>query len=338
MIVDFDNSKKNLTTSSKIFDYLDKENKGKPDAEKEHLFDQNRDDITPEEATKTIDGNIAKLGKADEKYYSFHISPSAKEIAAINGDVVKVKEFVREVMDEYAKNFNKGLTGDDIVYFAKVERTRSFKNKDIEVSQGSAAAGENKFGDQLHVHVVVSRKDKTNKIKLSPKDNARGGTNFKVPGQEQTITRGFDRNAFRNTAEHLFDKKFGFQRSMEDSFEFRRLKEHHPEEFKKVYGISKTNYVPITDLSTEFAKKEYTERHVNKILSSGVKKREADQYLKQRGISFSDKGPKLVGKTIPFKSLNFSKEAGDLIKSYYLTKQLGKNVEGKGEEEDKERD
>ncbi|PZU20151.1 MAG: hypothetical protein DI589_18845 [Shinella sp.] len=335
MIVDFDNSKKNLGSSKKMFEYLNKENKGKFDDEKDLLFNQFRDDITPEEATETIDKNVAKLSKNEEKYFSFHISPSASEIKQIDGDTQKMKDFVRNVMDEYAKNFNKGLTAKDLVYFAKIERTREFKNKDIEVQNGFSAVGQKKTGDQLHVHVVVSRKDVTNTKKLSPKDNAKGGSNFHVPGKEKTISRGFDRNKFFNKVESLFDSTFNYHRTPEESYEFRRLQKHHPEEFSQKFSQKKTFNPGISNLSTEFNKREYTERHINRILTKGQSKNKADQYFKERGISIDKKGINLNGSSISFDHINFTKEAGEMLKAFYLTKQLGKNIEGKDEEKEK---
>lgn len=337
MIVAFDNSKKNLGSSKKMFDYLNKENKGKSDGEKDLLFNQFRDDISPEEATEIIDKNVAKLTKKEEKYFSFHISPSASEIKIIDGDTQKMKDFVRNVMDEYAKNFNKNLTAKDLVYFAKIERTREFKNKDIEVQSGISSVGQKKAGDQLHVHVIVSRKDVTNTKKLSPKDNAKGGTNFYVPGKVNTISRGFDRINFINKTEALFDSTFKYERAPEESFEYRRLQEHHREEFTKKFTQKPSLNPEISNLSTEFNKREYTERHVNRVLTKGQSKKNADLYLSERGIQINRKGIKLNGNNLSFNNLNFTKEAGEMLKAFYLTKQLGKNIEGKDEDKEKER-
>lgn len=437
MIVGIDSSKKNLGSSQKLFEYLDKENNGKIDAEKDLLFDQSRDDISPEEATKAIDSNVAKLGKKEEKYFSLHISPSSEEIKAIGGDTDKMKDFVRSTMDEYAKNFNKGLDGKDLVYFAKVERTREFKNSDLEVQSGIQKQKVKKQGDQLHVHVVVSRKDQSNTIRLSPKDNSKGGTNFQVPTVGKTISRGFDRNKFFNKVEELFDKKFDYVRAPEESFEYRRLQQHHPKEFKERFGAEgknvirqdlnhpyykrefvethiseavkknsekdtvdsylsqrgisvnkkgvdlngqqipfsklilskdtlgkiekiyfkganeKSNQSPLTKyrkptqaqknqievhhVKNEFSKTEYTEIHVNKILTKGQLKRQADTYLKEKGIILTPKGAKVNGTTTDYGSFNFTKEAGELLQAFYLTKKLGRNLEGKDEDKDQER-
>lgn len=440
MIIGIDKSGQNLGSSKKLFDYLDKENNGKKEEEKDLLFDQERGDISTKEATETIDKNIAKLGKEDHKFFSLHISPSADEIKTIGGDAEKMKGYVREVMDEYAKNFNKGLTGKDLVYFAKVERTRGFKNKDIEVKEGVSSKGTTKSGDQLHVHIVVSRKDKTNKIKLSIVGPSKGDKKFFVPGIDEPINKGFDRNKFFTKAEELFDKKFSYVRSPEDSYEYRRLQKHHPEEFKKKFeknpapkaqtknftdfpefskrnfaethlnnvfkkaetpkeidnylaqrgiilkpdgveikgniipfrelildkssvdGINKyfdranekeltvspvarfrkptqtqRNQIEVKHVKNEFTKREYTEIHVNKILTNGQLKRQADSYLNEKGIKLTPAGAKVNGVTTPYKDLSFTKEAGEFLQAYYLTKKLGRNIEGKDEEKDKER-
>lgn len=44
----------------------------------------------------------------------------------------------------------------------------------LTLKQGIRKRDEEKEGDQMHVQVIVSPKDATNKIKLSPMNNSRG--------------------------------------------------------------------------------------------------------------------------------------------------------------------
>ncbi len=82
-------------------------------------------------------------------------------------------------MDIYAQNFNKkdgtskNLTGKDLVYFAKIEENRYYKGTDEEVKQGVAKQGDVLPGDNTHVHIIVSRTDRSKKIKLSPLANSK---------------------------------------------------------------------------------------------------------------------------------------------------------------------
>ena len=89
----------------------------------------------------------------------------------------ELQNYSRQVMDEYAKGFNKGLSGDDILYFGKVEHERKYNRFSHEVKNGERKAGEIKEGFQSHVHIIVSRKDMTNKIRLSPFANHRNARN-----------------------------------------------------------------------------------------------------------------------------------------------------------------
>jgi hypothetical protein len=107
----------------------------------------------------------------------------------IGNDKARLKQYVRDVMDIYAGNFNKkdgtskNLTGKDLVYYAKLEEKRYYKGTDEEVKQGRAKQGDVMPGDNTHVHIIVSRKDKSKTIKLSPLVNSKtlfSRENFKL--------------------------------------------------------------------------------------------------------------------------------------------------------------
>jgi len=99
-------------------------------------------------------------------------------------------------MDKYAKNFLKGITQEDLMYYAKIHHTR-----------------DEKTGDQMHAHIIVSRKDINNKIKLSPQTNHRGNS-------RGAVQRGFDRTLFFKSCESIFDVGFNYQRDFKDTFEY----------------------------------------------------------------------------------------------------------------------
>ncbi len=82
-----------------------------------------------------------------------------------------MKRYIREVLiPEYVNNFNKGLSETDIKCYGKIhfDHSRSDKkqNKDC--------------------HLIVSRKDQTNKKKLSPLTNHKDT-------KKGTVTGGFNR-------------------------------------------------------------------------------------------------------------------------------------------------
>jgi len=47
-----------------------------------------------------------------------------------------LKDYTRIVMDQYAKNFNRGLSGENLVYFGKVEHSRYYGRDSGEVKEG----------------------------------------------------------------------------------------------------------------------------------------------------------------------------------------------------------
>ena len=117
-----------------------------------------------------IDTNTAKLKQSEAKFYLVNISPSQKELQHIGNDPQKLKEYARGVMAEYAANFQKGLGPDDVKWYGKVEYNRGYKWTDPEVKHGLNQRGEAKAGHQMHVQIIVSRKDSHNQRLLSPHD------------------------------------------------------------------------------------------------------------------------------------------------------------------------
>lgn len=143
---------------------------------------------------------------------------------------LRLKEYAVKIMDEYARNFNRaGVNSSrDLVWFAKVENHRYYTHNDREVKNGLKKRGELKQGDQRHIQVIVSRKDLTNKIKLSPMNSSRGKNieHSKKMGQ-------FDRLAFKQCGETLFDRQFSFDRGLRDTLAYSNIKSNGTLEQRK---------------------------------------------------------------------------------------------------------
>lgn len=120
-------------------DYLEKEDVGKLPDLKENFFDQNNDKIPPEKVISEIDGNTAKLRKRDPKFYSIVVSPSQRELKAINNDPHHLRKYVRELMKDYADSFhrNQKITVDSIKYYAKIEHQRTFRGFEKQVVENA---------------------------------------------------------------------------------------------------------------------------------------------------------------------------------------------------------
>lgn len=213
----------NKGSSIDLVHYLDKENRLDKSREPELWFNHQASDIQSYRVRTGIDNNVAKLGRNEAKFFLVNISPSENEILHLKeefgeaGARQQLKAYAREIMDTYALNFKRpGIeSSKDLVWFGKLEEHRYYNHHDPEVRQGLRKRGEVKTGEQMHVQVIVSRKDVTNAIKVSPMNNSRG-TNVehsKKVGQ-------FDRVAFKNVGERLFDERFGFERSLRDTFRF----------------------------------------------------------------------------------------------------------------------
>lgn len=217
----------NKGSSADLVHYLEKENrqaaKQWPDKEPESWFSNGRANAQPYEIRQAIDNNIAKLGNDEAKFFLINISPSQKELRFLKekygekGAEAQLKVYAVKIMDEYALNFKRpGINSShDLVWFGKLEHHRYYTHKDKEVKEGSKKKAERKEGEQMHIQVIVSRKDKTNKIKLSPQNKSRGRNeeHSKKVGQ-------FDRVAFKASGETVFDQYFGFERGLDESFRY----------------------------------------------------------------------------------------------------------------------
>ncbi len=223
----------NKGSSGQLVNYLEKENRllyeRNAQLEPEYWFNQERQTIQPYEVRYEIDHNTDRLSKDEAKFFLVNISPSENELLFLkeefgeDGARQQLKQYANQVMDEYARNFKKDrVSGNkDILYYGKLENHRYYTHKDDEVVQGLAKRGDPKPGEQMHVQVIVSRKDITDSIRLSPLNNSRGKNaahSLKV-GQ-------FDRVAFKQAAERTFDQTFDYDRELKETFKYANTLKH----------------------------------------------------------------------------------------------------------------
>ena len=176
-----------------------------------------------------IDNNHRTLKRNDDKFYMLSINPSGEEqshlIEKVTGKKVgefseltageqeevlaELKKISRGCMDEYARNFyrEKIKSGDDLVWYGRVETERHYKGDDPEVEAGKAKAGERKPGLQLHVHIIVSRMDKTQTVSLSPLSKSRGNRQI-LDGKEVIV--GFDRSQWSTRCASCFNRQYDY--------------------------------------------------------------------------------------------------------------------------------
>lgn len=176
----------------------------------EGFFNLTDDNIYESKVIKDIDTNIGQLLKTDAKFYAIHISPSEKELRAMGNteqeQAEAMKCYIREVfIPEYAKNFNKELSEADIKFYGKIHFDRSRSDNEL----------------NMHCHLIVSRKDQTNKKKLSPLTNHKNTKNGIIKG-------GFDRVNLFQQIEQGFDKLFSYNRQKIEAFDYQNTMKNNP--------------------------------------------------------------------------------------------------------------
>jgi hypothetical protein len=210
----------NRGSCAKLAEYLDK------DQERgQQFFDHAGNDVRLSEVVDKIDHNKKGLKSTDEKFFMITVNPSEADQAAIiakqkgyffntfdydemtSNDRAEIancfKDYVREVMDAYAINFDRDniKSGDDLLYYGRIEFERTYKHYDKEVLSGKARPGDPKPGLNMHAHIIVSRKSKDGNVKLSPNIKSKGNE-WQLNGKQ--AKRGFNHERFKITCERKF--------------------------------------------------------------------------------------------------------------------------------------
>ncbi|WP_416441534.1 MobB family relaxase [Leeuwenhoekiella sp. A16] len=129
--------------------------------------------------------------------------PFASKILQLKNEIRKIEQ---GSMPGSIKERNKEI--------ARLERQAPHQQDGKRIVQGMA-----KSGNQSHIHIIVSRKDASNSISLSP------GSKYKasqVQMHGKNIKRGFDRDTFFENAEKTFDRTFGYQRNFVETYNARK--------------------------------------------------------------------------------------------------------------------
>ncbi|WP_180754648.1 DUF5712 family protein [Hymenobacter sp. DG01] len=162
------NAYSNRGSARQATNYL--EGEAKKQGETAVFFNSERADISGDEAVDLIDSNRKGLRKDDAKFYSLVVSPSAQELEHIGHDPQKLQAFTARVMQEYAANFvtisGQPLGEKDLVWVATQHDERKHRGHD------GAPSGQLKEGPQTHIHIMVSARDKEQKITLNPLGSA----------------------------------------------------------------------------------------------------------------------------------------------------------------------
>lgn len=125
------------------------------------------------------------------------------------------------------------LNKEDIEYYGKIH----FERK-----------GADRY--DMHAHIIVSRKDRSNTRKLSPKTNHTGKKNC------GNVKGGFDRTDFFRKCETSFDKRTGYDRAPEQTFDYlNTMKNGSPKEiFQKKEWAERVNHERLEKMKAEWSR------------------------------------------------------------------------------------
>lgn len=124
--------------------------------------------------------------------------------------ILQLKTEIRNVQEGRAEGNIKKMKKE----IAKLERQAPHQQNGKRIVQGMR-----KDGNQSHIHIIVSRKDASNRFSLSPGSKYKA-SDVKLNGE--TVKRGFDRDKFFESAEKTFDKTFGYKRYFAETYKARK--------------------------------------------------------------------------------------------------------------------
>ncbi|GAA3932137.1 DUF5712 family protein [Hymenobacter algoricola] len=188
----------NQGSAAQALNYLTHE--ARQNGQEAHFFDGQREALDRDAVLAALDHNVKGLRATEAKFYSLVLSPSPEELAHIGGgDEAKLRAYTREVMAAYATGFRLKNGGavekDDLVWGAIIHQQRAHRGTDAAVKEGEARPGEARPGLQAHIHVVVSARNRAQRVTLNP-----GGR----------VSR-FSLRDWQDEARVLFERQFQYQ-------------------------------------------------------------------------------------------------------------------------------
>lgn len=149
-----------------------------------------------------------------------------KENAPFYGEIVRLKYEIGQI----ERGEIQGSIKNKQQQIKKLEKDAPYQLNGQMILRGMA-----KEGSQSHIHIIVSRKDRSNKYSLSP------GSKYKasqVIMNGKIVKRGFDRDQFFLTSEKTFDKLFNYKRNYVESYNARKAFIKNPQQyFASIMGL-----------------------------------------------------------------------------------------------------
>lgn len=124
--------------------------------------------------------------------------------------ILQLKTDIRNIQEGRAEGNTKKMEKE----IAKLERQAPHQQNGKRIVQGMSKAG-----NQSHIHIIVSRKDASNSISLSPGSKHKAS---EVEMHGKKVKRGFDRDTFFAKAEKTFDKTFGYKRNYAETYKAKK--------------------------------------------------------------------------------------------------------------------
>lgn len=220
--------------------------------------------------------DILYFGKIESTCRFKRTDPSVKENAPFLKKIATLEKTIRKV--------ESGKLAGNTIHLKK--QINTVKNKIPHKIYGKAVEkGMLKPGFQTHIHLIVSRKDRTNTHSLSPGSSYRSS---EVMMHGKLIKRGFDRDRFFQSAEKTFDRIFNYNRNYVESYSAKKtfikdsqsfytnVQQLPPAEKKAAFLIMNQSGRGIPQLNISPGQISFAFKQVKKALEIGVRSSSID--------------------------------------------------------------
>jgi len=157
----------------------------------------------------TVD-NIIYFAKIEHQRKFKGTDKQVRENQPFATKILQLKQDIRKVENGVLESSIKKMKAE----VSKLEKEAPHQQNGKRVVQGMK-----KEGNQSHIHIIVSRKDASNSVNLSPGSKHKAS---EVEMHGKIVKRGFNRDAFFEKAENTFDKTFGYKRNYAESYKSKK--------------------------------------------------------------------------------------------------------------------
>lgn len=225
-----------------LVEYLKHEAKESGAEQDKMFFSRTENEVSADEVRSQINNNVKGVRADQEKFFSIVVSPSEEELRHIGNSDTTLKEYVRQVMENYAATFklknDKQLGSEDLVWYATIHQDREVRGLDLNNLSFLSKAEQAKVGalhdsgdkkDEEEIERIYQRAVKREQSKL---DQEVFGVGDKKPGLNKHVHIVVSR---RDVSQTIMLNP----RTIKERFHIRGFQERSARDFQRMFSYER---------------------------------------------------------------------------------------------------